>query len=133
MILVAGSPIKLLSKLPRKILDKIHLVPFTEDYYNIVSKDKFFYKKTSIKAGCYPWLSGDLDTMSVVSSIVVKSSMPGIAVSDLINAIFLNKNELENQHPKWKELDKETIRWYLKNYPDLFHPDAAATLKAQGI
>jgi TRAP-type uncharacterized transport system substrate-binding protein len=71
--------------------------------------------------------------MSVVSSIVVKSSAPGSAVSDLIKAVYLNKNELENKHPKWKELDNDTIRWYLKDYPDLFHPDAVAALKAQGI
>lgn len=133
MILVAGSPIKLISKLPKKILDKIHLVPFTGEYYSAVSKDKFFYKKTTIKAGCYPWLKNDLETMSVVSSIVAKSAMPGSAISDLINAIFLNKKELELKHPKWKELDKEIIRWYLKEYPALFHPDAEAALKAQGI
>ncbi len=133
MILVAGSPINLLLKLPKKFSDKIHLVPFSSDYYNTISKDKFFYKKTTIKAGCYPWLKEDIETMSVVSSIVVKSSAPGTAVSDLIKAIFLNRNELELKHPKWKELDKDTIRWYQKNYPALFHPDATAALKAQGI
>ncbi len=133
LFIVAGAPVKLLSELPGSVSDKIHLIPFEFKKYKKVSINHFHYKRSSIKAKHYQWLNGDVETIAVVSSIIVNNAMPGSEVSNLIKTIFLNRKTLEEKHPKWKELNKFTIQWYLEGRPQLFHPEARKTLKSMGM
>ncbi len=129
MFVVSGAPVKRLAKLPKKISKKVHLLPFAPKELEIMSKSKFNYKKASIKAKHYRWLEKDIETISVISSIIGSTSIWDKEVSNLIKTIFSYKETLERTHPKWKEVNKDTIMQYVNESPQLFHPAALQTLK----
>lgn len=126
--IVSGAPVELLASLPEDFGNRFHLLVFNNERYDKVTKNKYHYQKARILADNYPWLKSDVKTISVVSSIIANSAVPGEDVCKLINTVFSNRKDLEKAHPKWMELDSDTISWYLKNRADQFHPEAKRAL-----
>ncbi len=128
VFIVSGAPIATLEKLRNDFSNKFHLVNLGDDIYKKLSKNLYHYRKGLIPGGSYKWLANDVKTVSIVSSIVVNKNIPGKKISKLIKTIFSNKNKLQRKHIKWKELSKDTIKWYLAGRTDRFHPAAVKTL-----
>lgn len=131
VFIVAGAPVKLLRRLPSGFSSKGHLLSFNKRQYKKVTQNQYHYKKSRIRAGRYPWQTEAAKTISVVSSIITNKRMPDSDVSNLINKIFSNRNRLNGMHPKWKEVDNETIKWYLDGRPYQFHKGAKEALKGK--
>jgi hypothetical protein len=130
LFIVSGSPVELLSALPKEFGDKYHLLVFNNERYEKITAEQYNYQKAFIQKNDYPWLDGDIKTIAVISSFIVNKNVPDAEVEKFIKTIFSNIEELEKKHPKWKELDEDEIAWYLKNYPDQFHPAAKKALQS---
>lgn len=133
MIVVSGVPVKMLTQLPLGLSQKVRLLPFSDEQYEKVTENQYHYRKSVVKANSYPWLKEDVNTISVVSAIIVNKDVPDDDVSALVKYIFSKKSLLAKRHPKWKELDKDTITWYLEGRSYLFHPAAIKALASVGI
>lgn len=133
LFIVSGVPVELLSGLESAFLEKFCLLSFNAEQYGKIIKKQFHYKKAEISPGDYIWLKERINTLAVVSAIVVNKNIPDQTVADIINAIFANRKALEKKHPKWKEMEDNTILWYLEGRSYLFHKEAKKALKAAGL
>ncbi len=129
LFIVSGAPVELLAALPGEFGDKYHLLAFNNERYDKITAEKYDYQKAVIQKKDYPWLDGDVKTIAVISSFIVDKNIPDGEIDNFIKTIFSNIEELEKKHPKWKEMDEDEIAWYLKNYPDQFHPAAKKMLQ----
>jgi TRAP transporter TAXI family solute receptor len=133
LFIVSGAPVELLSGFESAILERFGLLPFTGEQYNRIIKNQYHYKKATVGPRDYTWLKENINTLAVVSTIIVNKNVPDHLVSDMIKAIFANRKELRLSHPKWREMDDTTIRWYLEGRGFLFHKAAKKAFEAAGL
>jgi hypothetical protein len=133
LFIVSGVPVELLSGLESAFLEKFGLLSFNGEQYNKIIKNQYHYKKAAIGPRDYSWLKEKVNTLAVVSTIVVNKNVSEQVVSDIIKVIFANRKTLEKKHPKWKEMDDNTIRWYLEGRSYLFHKGAKKALESAGL
>jgi len=128
LFIVAGAPVGILLNIPKSFHKNYHLVSLNDKKFQQNSKILFHYKKASIPAKTYSWQENEVKTLSVVSAIKKKKKEKDILITKLINSIFANKIMLVKYHPKWNDLDKYTMRWYLAGRTRNFHPAAVKSL-----
>ncbi len=132
LFVVSGVPVKLLKDLPGSVFEKCHLVPITKAQFRKITKNQNHYRKSEIRPRDYSWLKNSVNTVSVVSSIIVNKGMPDKDVANLVKQVLSNKKNLENRHKKWKEVSKDNIKFYLEGRPYHFHKAAKNTLNDMG-
>ncbi len=133
LFIVSGAPVELLSGLDAAFLEKFGLLSFSGDQYNRIIKNKYHYRKGVVGPRDYSWLGENVNTLAVVSAIIVSKDISAQTVTDVIKAIFANRKALEKKHPKWKEMDDTTIRWYLEGRNYLFHKATKKAFEAAGL
>ncbi|MDX1960937.1 MAG: TAXI family TRAP transporter solute-binding subunit [Leptospiraceae bacterium] len=128
MVLVSGLPVKLLADLPKRMEDKIQLLSFPKEDLETVKNTGLIYQKTEIPSGTYVWEPKPIQTILVQSVLVCRGDIETEKVKQFLDGVWKNKDALATQHPKWKNLTKESIEKHLKRNPNLFHPEVSTFL-----
>ena len=120
LFIVAGAPVEMLTNLPAAAKNRIQMLPIDDDTYNRLAAT-YPYKRKTIKASTYGWLTQDVNTISVDSAIVGNAKMSKAQVKSIVAKIFKNQSKLIGKHQKWKELNKATVKEYVSKYKKYFH------------
>jgi TRAP transporter TAXI family solute receptor len=123
MIVVAGTPVKLLTNLGASAKGVVKMVPMS----NQALDD--FYIRASIPEGIYAWQTTPVQTYAVKSVLATydyKNPVMAKEIGDLVTCIVKKMSDLEvNGHPKWKQVSPksiEQVKWPI-------HPAALAAIK----
>ncbi len=128
LFIVSGVPVELLKELPAEFSKKFNLIELGDAAYKKITESLYHYRQTVIPKRSYKWLEENIKTVAVVSTIIANKDVPRARVSDLIKSIYANRKKLEARHSKWRELNSDTIKWYLGGRTDRFHPGAVEAL-----
>ncbi|RME92072.1 MAG: TAXI family TRAP transporter solute-binding subunit [Candidatus Hydrogenedentota bacterium] len=129
MIVVAGAPVQLFSKLKPSFGDRFKLLPVSQDLYKTLTGERLPYVLTTIPAKTYAWQPKAVQTLAVGSAIIVRADMDDSVVEKLIQDIFSRQADLIKTHPKWKELQKSAVKTFATIYKHFLHPAAYRALK----
>lgn len=125
MIVVAGTPVKLLTNLGSSAKGVVKLIQLSSPALDN------FYIKTSIPEGIYAWQNVPVQTYAVKSVLATydyKSPMMTKEIKGLVSCILSKEDDLEaTGHPKWRSVSPKSIEQV--NWP--IHPAALAIIRAQ--
>lgn len=124
MIVVAGTPVKLLADLGASAKGVVKMISLS----NPALDD--FYIRASVPEGIYAWQTTPVQTYAVKSILATydyKNPVMAKEISQLVTCIVKKEPDLEmTGHPKWKQVDPlsiEQVKWPI-------HPAALAAIKA---
>ncbi len=93
--------------------------------------DKYkFYTSVSVPNGTYNGMSGDVATVAVKATLIVRKGLSEDLVYKLTKALFEKQPELAQAHAKGKELSMMSA---VQGAPVDFHPGALKYYKEQGL
>ncbi len=124
--LVAGAPVSLLKKLPKKNKKKMRLINIKGQPAKMLTGKNFSYDKAKIKKKTYKWYKKKIKTISTRSLIIVRDDFPEELAAALLKKMFKKKKKLVKAHKKWKKLSLKYARKYLSETDSYFFHKAAA-------
>ena len=129
LFLVAGSPVTLLADLAADNAENYHLVSLQGAKYDLLVGRYFPYEKVNIAANTYVWQKAAVQTLAAQSLIVGRADLPDATIDALVRQVFNKKTKLESIHPKWKQLELEYAKAFVKAQKRYFHPAAIKAIE----
>lgn len=109
MFFIGGKPIGLLANMSKTQAAKVKLLPLDLKKLTKLSADqnkvrlKLPYRKVTIPAGTYPFLSEDIVTIATPCVLVCSANLPSGRVKILAKSILDSSGKMK--HPKWKKIN----------------------------
>ncbi len=126
--IVAGAPTTAITELATT--NGVSLVPIDGDFRDKILKDDPYYAPLTIEAGTYPGQDEDIDTITIMATLIVDQDLDEEEVYQMTAAIFDHKEDLMKENAKGEFLDLHTAT---DGIPIPFHKGAARYYAEQGI
>lgn len=125
---VAGAPTTAVVDLATT--KDVNLVQLDDDHIKTLQSSYNFYTKTTIPAGTYKGVDGDVTTVSVRATLIASNKDSEDEIYELLKTMFENKDTLAQGHAKFEVLDAEDA---VKGISVPFHAGAKKYYKEIGI
>ncbi len=125
--IVAGAPTSAITELATT--NGVSFVNIDGEVRDSIMAKCPYYESYSIPAGTYPGQKKDIDTITVLATVIVSASADADTVYDLTKAIFSNAKEIAKENAKGAELNLDTAT-SITTVP--YHEGAARYYKEQG-
>ena len=124
VFVVSGMPVKILTEIPEKAGEKIHLLSLNKVFESKLNRANKIYALGEIPAGTYSWQKEKVDTLLVQTVLFANKAVKEETINSFVDSILKNKLVLEVGHPEWKQFTKDNLRKLQKSTPDLFNEQA---------
>lgn len=125
--IVAGAPTSAITELATT--NGVNFVNIDGEVRDSIMEKCPYYESYSIPAGTYPGQKKDIDTITVLATVIVSASADADTVYDLTRAIFSNAKEIAKENARGEELNLKTAT-SITTVP--YHEGAARYYKEQG-
>ncbi len=125
---VAGAPTTAIVELATS--NAINLVAIDDEHAAKLIEKYPFYTKFNIPAASYKGVDTETQTVAVVATYIVSNSLSEDLVYRMTKALFENKAEIANGHPKGAELDPA---YAVSGISIPIHPGAEKYYKEVGV
>lgn len=125
--IVAGAPTSAITELATT--NGVSFVNIDGEVRDSIMAKCPYYESYSIPAGTYPGQKKDIDTITVLATVIVSASADADTVYDLTKAIFSNAKEIAKENARGEELNLDTAT-SITTVP--YHEGAARYYKEQG-
>ena len=125
---VAGAPTTAVVELATS--NSINILEVDDEHADKLIADYPFYTKYNVPGGSYKGVDSDVQTVAVVATYIVSNDLDEKLVYEMTKALFENKAEIAQAHPKGAELDPE---YSVSGISIPIHPGALKYYKEIGV
>jgi len=125
---VAGAPTTAIVELSTS--NDINLLEVDDEHAAILIEKYPFYTTYKVPGGTYSKIGSDVQTVAVVATFIVSDNLSEDLVYKMTKALFENKAEIAQAHPKGAELDPE---YAVSGISIPMHPGAEKYFKEIGV
>jgi TRAP transporter TAXI family solute receptor len=125
---VAGAPTTAVVELATS--NSINILEVDDKHADKLIADYPFYTKYNVPGGSYKGVDSDVQTVAVVATYIVSNDLDEKLVYEMTKALFENKAEIAQAHPKGAELDPE---YSVSGISIPIHPGALKYYKEIGV
>jgi TRAP transporter TAXI family solute receptor len=128
--LTAGIPTSAVEQIASE--KKIKLVPIPDEIYQKLKQNYPFYIKVTVPAGTYTGLDEDVNTVAVMSMLIVRADVPKDVVYEMTKILFEHADELKQQVQK-QSVQYISLEHALEGLSIPLHPGAYQYYQEKGI
>ena len=125
--ITAGAPTTAVTELSANY--SFNLLAIDDEHAEILMNDYGFYTKTTIPAGTYKSVEGDVQTVSVLATLIASNDVSEDVIYEFTKGLFEYKDEITKGHSKGELLSTDTA---VLGISIPFHPGAEKYYKEVG-